>query len=135
MADNARGGNRGGGLSMLGRFPWIFVVIGYLVVADRMRLDMQGVPGYVFLGLGVLVLFIEFFKSGDIDMWAFLWDLIWATTAVAGTAVLMTYLYFHTGWESISFFHWLGCAIVLGDAILSPFNAFRTALRNLDLHG
>jgi hypothetical protein len=32
--------------------------------------------------------------------------------------------------QSPTFFYWFGYAIVIGDAILGPFNAFRTALRN-----
>jgi hypothetical protein len=40
-----------------------------------------------------------------------------------------------SGWEGITFFHWFGCAVVYGDALLSPFNSFRTGLRNIDVHG
>ena len=116
-------------------FKWIpltLVLIAYMVVVHFTGLDMSGVAGYIFLGLGVLVLFVEFFKSGDINTWAFLVDLVSAILALIVATVLLSYLYFELG-ETPTFFHWFGFAIILGDAILSPFNAFRTALRNLGL--
>ncbi len=133
MADGARGAT--GGLVWLSRFPWVFLVIGYLIFAQSAGLDMRGVPGYVFLGLGVVVLFVEFFKSGDISAWGFMLDIFWSVAAVTVVAVLLTHLYLRSGWEGITFFHWFGCAVVYGDALLSPFNSFRTGLRNIDVHG
>jgi hypothetical protein len=50
---------------------------------------------------------------------------------VLGTA-LMTVLITETD-QAPTFYHWYGCVILLADAILSPFNAFRTAQRNLEL--
>jgi hypothetical protein len=32
--------------------------------------------------------------------------------------------------ETPTFYHWLGYAVIIGDAVFSPFNSFRTALRN-----
>jgi hypothetical protein len=119
-------------LSMFGAIPWTLVLIAYMVVVHYTQHDMSGVTGYVFIGLGVAVLFAEFFKSGDINAWAFLVDTIGAVIAVVVATVLMTYIYVGMG-EMPTFFHWFGSAIILGDAILSPFNAFRTALRNLGL--
>jgi len=95
-------------------------------------LDMRGIPGYIFLGLCVLVLFLEFFKSGDIGTFAFFVDLVSAVFSVILATLLMSYLVFKLA-RVPTFFHWFGCAVILGDAILSPFNAFRTALRNLGL--
>lgn len=149
MSDNPQSARKGGVLSALGKFPWVFLVIGYLVVAHLhpdvlpMQVDAVGkklepalYPTYGFLALGILVLFVEFFKSGDIGAGAFLLDIVWSVLALVTASVLMSYLYFQGaagagGWENINFFHWFGCAIVLGDAILGPFNAFRAALRNI----
>lgn len=124
--------SKGRSVSPVKWVPWTLLLIAYLVVAHYLGLDMTGVAGYVFLGLGMFVLFIEFFKSGDINTWAFLLDLISAVIALIVATVLMSYLYFKLG-QQPTFFHWFGCAIIVGDAILSPFNAFRTALRNLGL--
>jgi hypothetical protein len=119
-------------LSIIARVPWTLVIILYMVVVHFTELDMSGVIGYIFIGLGMFVLFIEFFKSGDINAAAFLVDLGSAILALVIATVLMSYLYFKLG-QIPTFYHWFGCTIILGDAILSPFNAFRTALRNLGL--
>jgi hypothetical protein len=47
--------------------------------------------------------------------------------------VIATALLCYLVWEmkqQPTFYHWFGYTILLGDAIFSPFNAFRTALRN-----
>jgi hypothetical protein len=119
-------------MSIFSAIPWTLLLIGYMVVVHYTEHDMSGVTGYVFIGLGVGVLFAEFFKSGDINAVAFLVDLVGAIIAVLVATVLMCYIYFEMG-QTPTFFHWFGSAIILGDAILSPFNAFRTALRNLGL--
>lgn len=112
--------------------PWTLAIIVYMIVVHVTSLDMRGLAGYIFLGLCVFVLFLEFFKSGDISALAFLLDLVIAVFSVVVATVLMTYLILKLN-QTPTFFHWFGCAIILGDAILSPFNAFRTALRNLGL--
>jgi drug/metabolite transporter (DMT)-like permease len=132
MAESVTIERKGRHMSPFKWIPLTLVLIAYMVVVHFTGLDMSGVAGYIFLGLGVFVLFVEFFKSGDINTWAFLLDLVSAILALIVATVLMSYLYFKLG-ETPTFFHWFGCAIILGDAILSPFNAFRTALRNLGL--
>ncbi len=116
-------------MSFLRKFPWVFVLIAYLVWAQMSGTSLDGIPGYVFIGLAIAVLFVEFFKSGDINTLAFLLDQVFAILAVAVSTWLMSHLYYVEG-QAPSFYHWLGCAVVLGDAILSPLNSFRTALRN-----
>ncbi len=115
--------------SLIGMIPWTFFLIAYAVVVHVMGLSMEGVLGYIFIGVGVFVLFAEFFKSGDISIPAFLADLLFAVIAVVVATGLLTYLIFRLD-QSPTFFYWFGYAIVIGDAVLSPFNAFRTALRN-----
>jgi hypothetical protein len=123
---------KGGNMSTFNKIPWTLLIIIYMVVIHTTGIDMAGVPGYVFLGLCVAVMFAEFFKSGDINVGTFLVDVVSSVGALVIVAVLMSYLYFSRH-EIPGFFDWFGSAIILGDAILSPFNAFRTALRNLGL--
>jgi FtsH-binding integral membrane protein len=111
------------------KIPWTYLLIVYLVVAHLMNADLDGMPGYVFIAVGVLVLFLEFFKSGDISTATFLTDTLSAVTGLILATVLLSYLYFKLG-QSPNFFHWFGYTILVGDAIMSPFNSFRTALRN-----
>jgi hypothetical protein len=116
-------------MSLMSMIPWTFFLIAYAVVVHIMGLSMDGVLGYVFIGFGMFVLFAEFFKSGDINVGSFLVDIIYAVIAVVVATGLLSYLVLKLD-QSPTFFYWLGYAIVIGDAILSPFNSFRTALRN-----
>jgi hypothetical protein len=59
-------------------------------------------------------------------------DLLGAVFSLVLATVLMSYLTFKLG-QQPTFFQWFGCAVILGDVVLGPFNAFRTALRNLGL--
>lgn len=116
-------------MSLMSMVPWTFFLIAYAVVVHIMGLSMDGVLGYIFIGFGMFVLFAEFFKSGDINVGSFMVDIIYAVIAVVVATGLLSYLVFKLD-QSPTFFYWLGYAIVIGDAILSPFNSFRTALRN-----
>jgi hypothetical protein len=129
MADNIHIRSGRGTMHWLTRIPWTFLLIAYLLVIQTNAIDMTGVPGYVFIGLGVVVLFVEFFKSGDINNTGFFVDMLTSVLAVVTATALMVYLFLELK-QTPTFFHWFGYAIILGDAIFSPFNAFRTALRN-----
>ena len=82
MTDNINLRGRGRSMSTFSKIPWTLLVIIYMVVVHYVGLDMKGIAGYVFLGLGVFVLFAEFFKSGDINTMAFLVDVISAVFSV-----------------------------------------------------
>jgi hypothetical protein len=118
-------------LTILANVPWTFFIILYLVITTLSNVDMHGVAGYVFLGFGIVVLFLEFFKSGDIRTSVFFLDLSASVIAVIVGAVLMTYL-ITAMHQTPTFFHWYGAAILVADAILSPYNSFRTAIRNFE---
>ncbi len=124
----------GGALNILSKVPWMLFVILFLIVAEYLQLSLDGPVGYSFITLAVVVLFIEMFKSGDISSVAFLMDLFWAILTIILATALLTYLIFVEGKEP-TFYHWIGFAIIVADGLLSPFNAFRTALRNFDVPG
>lgn len=111
------------------KIPWTFLIIIYLVGAQIAQIPLDGVPGFVLIGLGVFVLFAEFFKSGDIGAGIFFMHTITSVIGLVLATVLLCYLVWKMG-QPITFYHWFGYTILLGDTILSPFNAFRTALRN-----
>ena len=133
MSDNINLPIKSGRLSTLGKIPWTLVIILYMVIVHFTGLNMAGIAGFIFLGLCMAVLFIEFFKSGNINAGGFLLDLSSAVLSLIIATVLMCYLYLSPGQPNPTFFHWFGCLVILGDAILSPFNSFRTALRNFGL--
>lgn len=119
-------------MSTFNKIPWTLFIIIYMVVVHILEIDMAGVAGYVFLALCIVILFVEFFKSGDIKLLTFLVDIISSVGALIIATVLMSYLIFKEG-KMPTFFDWFGVAIIVGDAILSPVNAFRTPLRNLEI--
>ena len=118
-----------GSASFFNKVPWTFFVIIYLVVTQVMEIPLDGVPGFVLIGLGVFVLFAEFFKSGDIGLAVFMLDVITSVIGLVAATVLLCYLVWEMG-QPLTFYHWFGYTILLGDAIFSPLNSFRTALRN-----
>ncbi|MCI5132812.1 MAG: hypothetical protein D3904_15165 [Candidatus Electrothrix sp. EH2] len=121
-------------LKKLGRLPWIFTPVIYLLAVHRMNISLEGPLGYTFIGVAVGVLFIEFIKSGDIGLISFLLDSVFSVIAVIVSTALLTYMIFSLD-QSPTFFHWFGYAIIVGDALFSPVNAFRTALRNFGVGG
>ncbi len=123
------------GSSMFNKIPWTFLIILYMLTVHFTGINMAGIPGYIFLALCMFVLFAEFFKSGDINATVFLIDLVAAVVSTVVATALMTLLLFTETEQGITFFHWFGWVIILGDAIFSPFNSFRTALRNFGLGG
>ncbi|WEJ62631.1 hypothetical protein [Thiomicrorhabdus lithotrophica] len=124
----------GGITTAISKIPWMLFIIGFLLVAEYLQISLEGTVGYSFITVAVVVLFIEIFKSGDVTPISFLLDQFWAVVSVILASGLLTYLYFVTGKEP-TFFHWIGFAIILADALLNPFNTFRTALRNFDVPG
>ena len=116
-------------MRLFNKIPYALLLIIYLLVVHVSGLDMHGMAGYIFIGLCVIVLVVEFFKSGDISTAYFLSDIVFAVLAVVIATGLLSYLMFKLG-ETPTFYHWLGYAVIIGDAVISPFNSFRTALRN-----
>lgn len=92
--------------------------------------------GYVFHGVwkeafyvfGAAVLGIEFFKSADTNWRHFLYDIAIAVLLVSLLSAYMTYLWIYD--FELEFFHWYCYGLFMVDAILSPTNSFRMAMRN-----
>jgi prolipoprotein diacylglyceryltransferase len=121
-------------MSILSTFPWTVLIIIYMVAVHAIGISMEGAAGLIFLSLCVIVLMIEFIKSGDIKVLGFLLDIIFSVLALVAATALLTYLYF-CGEVNPTFYDWIGFVVLLGDAIVSPFNSFRTGLRNLEVSG
>ena len=120
-------------IKTISKFPWMLLVIAFLVAADQFDISLDNtIYGYVFITMAIIILFVEMMKSVDITSFGFFMDLFWAVFTVIVATALLTYLYF-TPEKNISFFHWLGYGIILADALLNPFNSFRSALRNFDV--
>ncbi|BBP47114.1 hypothetical protein THMIRHAS_24870 [Thiosulfatimonas sediminis] len=126
-------GNDNSLIKTISKFPWMLLVIAYLVLAEQFDISLDNtIYGYVFITMSIVILFVEMMKSVDITSLGFFMDLFWAVLTVIIATTLLAYLYF-TPDKSITFFHWLGYGIILADALLNPFNSFRSALRNFDV--
>ncbi|QKI90223.1 hypothetical protein [Thiomicrorhabdus xiamenensis] len=125
--------NEAGLIRSISKFPWMLLVIAFLVLAEQFGVSLDNtIYGYAFITMAVVILFVEMMKSVDITPLGFFMDMFWAVFTVIVATSLLTYLYFTPGKE-ITFFHWLGYGIILSDALLNPFNSFRSALRNFDV--
>lgn len=116
-------------LTLIGKFPWMLLVIAYLITVEYLHLSMDGNIGYGFIALAIGALLIEMFKSGDIRVSSFFFDQLWAVISVVLASGLLSYFFFVEG-KAPSFYHWAGFSLILADAIINPVNAYRTALRN-----
>lgn len=121
-------------LTMLAQMPWMLLIIIFLVGAEWFDIAVEGTTSYVFIGMTVVILFVEIFKSSDVGAMGFFFDQFWAVVALIIATALLSYLWFSAGKEP-TFFHWLGFAMILADALLSPVIAYRTALRNFGVPG
>jgi hypothetical protein len=122
-------------LTVLSRFPWGLLIVAAMWLAYKSQADLSGTLGLVFIGLCVFVVIVEFFKSGDIRLGPFMLDLIFSVVAVVTATALLTYMVTRPDGGIPSFHYQLGAVVLLVDAILSPFNSFRTALRNFQVGG
>ncbi|MFA5174095.1 MAG: hypothetical protein WC438_02850 [Candidatus Pacearchaeota archaeon] len=108
----------------------ILVVIWSVV---RLRLAIENfsqfnLTGLIFVFACVIVLVIEFYKSGDINLKAFGWDLALSVVATIICTVTITWIVAHH--KGAHFTDGMICLLILFDAWVSPFNSYRTALRN-----
>jgi hypothetical protein len=114
--------------------PWALLVGAawyYIRLVRHLVLDFATPLGLGFLCFAIIALVVEFIKSGDVGQVAFIWDLTFALLTLALGVYTLTLLDQRfeldlIGPDGIIF------AMLVADAWVSPFNAFRTALRNFD---
>ncbi len=129
---------RRSGSAVMARLPLTLVLTLYLLAVYLLKVDLSApglgsTLGYIYFGLGLVILFFQFFRSADISTGNFFLHLSGAVLSLIVATALMTLLLSRGGSADqppITFHYWYGCAIILADAILSPFNSFRTAKRN-----
>jgi hypothetical protein len=92
-------------------------------------LPISGVFAVVLMVLSLIVLTLEFYKSGDIGTRSFRIELALALLAVIVTTALITHLWWAN--ESRYLIDVVIFFVVLTDAFLGTYNSYRTALRNV----
>ncbi|MEK7650212.1 MAG: hypothetical protein AAB367_04640 [Patescibacteria group bacterium] len=113
---------------MFKRIPWaLLLVLGWIMVRHSgVDLSVEGVAIWPFVGVSFVTLMAEFYRSGDIMILSYKLD---QTFAVVATLVLGYGLSLAV--QDPHVLDLLVAAVVLADAIISPVNSFRTALRNM----
>lgn len=113
------------------RIPWpiVVVVLWGMLRWNNFAPSVASPFGLTIIFCSFLILIFEFWKSGDISPKSFLLDQTLSVAATTITASLAVLIY----WERQTFYavDIIVFAVVLSDAIMSPFNSFRTALRNI----
>jgi hypothetical protein len=119
-------------MKLLKRFPSVLLL---LIVWAVFRLGniadfSTGVGLMIFVALVLGSISFEFFKSGDITLLSFGWDMSFAIIATIMCSVVETILIMN---HSFALTDILTGLVVLMDGWFSPFNSFRTALRNFQV--
>lgn len=118
--------------SFLAMIPWGFLMILYMLFVYYNQVPLEGTVGNIYIVCGIIVLVVEFVKSGEIQPFSFILDQVFSIIAVVLSTYLMTILYMKSG-TFPNFYYLFGYAIIIGDSIFSPFNAYRMALRNFSM--
>jgi hypothetical protein len=112
--------------------PWAGLVCAVWAIIrlnQSQVLDFNTPAGIALLFFAFIALVIEFFKSGDVGLGAFIWDLTFALLTLGFGVYTITLLDQRNDWNILDV---LIFAVLVCDAWVSPINAFRTALRNFD---
>lgn len=103
--------------------PWLLVLIGIWLLIRDTPLSWSVAP------IALATIMVEFYKSGDIGLRRFQFDLALAVLTLTAMTAILTH--FATTGSFLPMPDLVVAAVVLADAWVSPVNSFRTALRNL----
>lgn len=111
-------------------FAFILAAVWAGLKAGNIVLATSSPAGVAILVACFIVMAVEFYKSGDISLHAFGVDLALALLAVVVIACTLTETVIRQGAQNLYLVDLFVTAVVVCDAWVSPFNSFRTALRN-----
>ena len=113
--------------------PWTALLFLLVSAFHYFHLDLStgSIPSLVVIVTGFIVLVLEFIKSGDIQFTRFIWDLTLSILILILATWFYSYLYFCK--QPLVFVDYVAYFVIIFDTWLSPINAFRTALRNLQI--
>jgi len=113
-------------------FPWNFVIVVTLIVLHVMNVPIEGMTEQALFVLYLCALIFGFINSSNISHRNFTLLIIRSTTSVAVASGFSSYLWWGTE-NGLPFIYAIGLAIVMVNAIISPINSFKTALRDFHL--
>ena len=113
--------------------PWPALLFMMVLAFHFTQTDLLlgSVPSIVVISGSFIVLILEFIKSGDIQFKRFIWDLTQSLLILIFATCFYSYLYFCK--QHLYFVDYVAYLVLIFDSWLSPINAFRTALRNLQI--
>lgn len=109
-------------------FLLLCLIIMHLTQID---LSVGTIASILTIVVSFVVLAVEFFKSGDITFRVFVLDITFSVVVLVIGTWLFSYLFIRG--MKVYFVDFMVYAILLLDSWMSPVNAFRTALRNLQI--
>lgn len=106
----------------------VLVVLWSILRISGVSFPIHRINGLILMCFCFGVIAVEFFKSGDISLRSFGWDLTFSViTTVIGTCTMTIIVVEKMGLSPTDFFM---CSLIICDAWISPINSFRTAQRN-----
>lgn len=113
--------------------PWTALLLILVLGFHQFQINLStgSVPSITVIIVSFLVLVFEFIKSGDIQFKRFIWDLSLSILILVIATWFYGYLFFCK--QHLFFVDYVAFFVILFDSWLSPINAFRTALRNLQI--
>lgn len=113
--------------------PWSAILFIIVLSFHYLQADLflGSVPSIVVITSSFIVLVLEFIKSGDIQFKRFIWDLTQSLLVLIFATWFYGYLFFCQ--QHLYFVDYVAYLVLIFDSWLSPINAFRTALRNLQI--
>lgn len=113
--------------------PWTALLLLLVLGFHQFQINLStgSAPSIAVIIVSFLVLVLEFIKSGDIQFKRFIWDLSLSILILVIATWFYGYLFFCK--QHLFFVDYVAYFVILFDSWLSPINAFRTALRNLQI--
>lgn len=109
--------------------PWNFVIVVTLIGLYETQVPVEGAIEQGLFVLFLCALVFGFINSSNISHRNFTLLIVRSTTSVAMASGFSSYLWWGTE-HGLPFIYGIGLAIVMINAIISPINSFKTALRD-----
>jgi hypothetical protein len=119
-------------MGMIAALPWNFVIIAALITLQQTATPTDGLVEKALFILYLCSLIFGFINSANITTRNFTILIIHSVLSVAVASGFISYLYWGTN-AGLEFIYGTGLAIVLINAIISPINSFKSALRDYQI--
>ncbi len=116
-------------MGFIAALPWNFAIIIALMTVEQAHIPVDGMVEKALFILYLCTLIFSFINSANINTHHFTWLIIHSVLSVAATSGFISYLYWGTP-KGVEFIYGIGLVIVLINAIISPINSFKSALRD-----